>query len=164
MIFQWEPDLTFFKWSRNWKYCHSKQAPVAKKMQKNAPNMAQTLHLESGNRPLRIYPWCITTLDCLCGTLVGRTELKSGFFLCVSRETRFCQKAQNSIFSPWNSIFSHETRFSGNFDLILLNKILFDIKNCMGWPFLLHFYYQNLGEKGIFLESSAVIYKILWKK
>ena len=46
------------------------------KMQKNAPKMTQTLHLKSGNGPPRIYPWCMPTLDCLCGTLVGKTELK----------------------------------------------------------------------------------------
>ena len=54
------------------------------------------------------------------------TYIKSyitGFFLCVSRETRFCPKAQNSIFFPCNSIFSQETRFSGNFEQILHFKI-----------------------------------------
>ena len=47
----------------------------------------------------------------------------------------------NSIFSPWNSI-------SGNFEQILHFKMLFEIKICMGWPFLLHYYYQNSREKG----------------
>ena len=75
MIFQWEPDLTFFKWSKNWKHGHSKQAPVAKKAEK-CPKIAQTLHLKSENGPLRIYPLFLTTLDCFCGTLVGKTELK----------------------------------------------------------------------------------------
>ena len=51
MIFQWEPDLTIFKWSKNWKNGHSKQAPVAKNAE-NAPKMAQTLHLMSGNGTL----------------------------------------------------------------------------------------------------------------
>ena len=49
---------------------------LLQKMQKNAPKMAQTLHLKYGNGPLRIYSLCVTTLDCLCGTLVGKTELK----------------------------------------------------------------------------------------
>ena len=49
---------------------------LLQKMQKNAPKMAQTLHLKSGNWPLRINPWCMTTLDCLCGILEGKTELK----------------------------------------------------------------------------------------
>ena len=49
---------------------------LLQKMQENAPKMAQTLYLKSGNEPLRICPWCMTTLDCLCGTLVGKTELK----------------------------------------------------------------------------------------
>ena len=49
---------------------------LLQKLQENAPKMAQTLHLKSGNRPLRIYSLCVTTLDCLCGTLVGKTELK----------------------------------------------------------------------------------------
>ena len=49
---------------------------LLQKMQENAPKMAQTLHLKSGNGSLRIYPLCVTTLGCLCGTLVGKTELK----------------------------------------------------------------------------------------
>ena len=38
-------------------------------------------------------------------------------FLCVLRETRFYQKSFN--FSPWNSIFPHETRFFGHFSQII---------------------------------------------
>ena len=53
-----------------------KTGSCCKKMQKNAPKIAQTLHLKSENGPLRIYPLFVTTLDCFCGTLVGKTELK----------------------------------------------------------------------------------------
>ena len=49
---------------------------LLQKMQENASKMAQTLHLKSGNGSLRIYPLCVTTLGCLCGTLVGKSELK----------------------------------------------------------------------------------------
>ena len=49
---------------------------LLQKIQKNAPKIAQTVHLKSGNGPLRIYPLFVTTLDCFCGTLVGKTELK----------------------------------------------------------------------------------------
>ena len=54
----------------------TKNRLLLQKMQQNAPKMAQTLHLKSGNGPLRIYPLFVTTLDCLCGTLVVKTELK----------------------------------------------------------------------------------------
>ena len=56
MIFQWEPDLTFFKWSKNWKNGHSKQAPVAKNAEKcpqNGPNSSFNVW----KWYLRIYPW-----------------------------------------------------------------------------------------------------------
>ena len=36
MIFQWEPDLTFGKWSKNWICGHLKQVSVAKNV-KNTP-------------------------------------------------------------------------------------------------------------------------------
>ena len=49
---------------------------LLQKMQKMTPKMTQTLHLKSGNEPLRIYASLVTTLDSLCGTLVGKTELK----------------------------------------------------------------------------------------
>ena len=48
MIFQWKPDLTFGKWSKNCNNGHTKQAPVAKNAEKY-PKMAQTLHLRPGN-------------------------------------------------------------------------------------------------------------------
>ena len=52
---------------------------LLQKLQEMPPKMAQTLHSKSGNGPLRIYSLCVTTLDCLCSTLVGKTELKCNF-------------------------------------------------------------------------------------
>jgi len=49
---------------------------LLQKMQKNTPKIAQAPHLKSGNGSLRIDPLFVTTLDCFCGTLVGKTELK----------------------------------------------------------------------------------------
>ena len=49
---------------------------LLQKMQKYASKITQTLHFKSGNGPHGFYPWCMTILDCLCGTLVGKTELK----------------------------------------------------------------------------------------
>ena len=74
--------LWFFNGNLIWQF--SNEAKTEKmvtqnrlqKMQKNAPKVAQTLHSKSGNWPLRIYPLFVTTLDCFCGTLVGKTELK----------------------------------------------------------------------------------------
>ena len=40
---------------------------LLQEMQKIAPKIAQILHLKPGNK---------FTLECLCGTLVGKTELK----------------------------------------------------------------------------------------
>ena len=49
---------------------------LLQKMQENAFQMAQTVNLKSRKEPYGIYSLCVTTLDCLCGTLVGKTELK----------------------------------------------------------------------------------------
>ena len=49
---------------------------LLQKMLENGPKMAQTLKLKSGNGPLGLNSLCVTTLDCLCGTLVGKTMLK----------------------------------------------------------------------------------------
>ena len=75
MIFQWEPDLTFFKWSKNWKNGHSKQAPVAKnagKYPQNGPHSS----FKAWKWVSIFYPFCVTTLDWLCGTLVSKKVLK----------------------------------------------------------------------------------------
>ena len=75
MIFQWEPDLTFFKWSKNLKSGHSKQAPVAKnagKYPQNGPNSS----FKAWKWVFIFYLFCVTTLDWLCGTLVCKKVLK----------------------------------------------------------------------------------------
>ena len=69
-------------------------------------------------------------------------------FLCVLRETRFSRKWRNSIFYHETRFFPQKTQNSSNFEQILHYKIQFDIKICMGWPFLLHFCYQSSWEKG----------------
>ena len=38
MDFQWEPDLTFYKLSKDWNKGHLNQAPVAKKVEKHPQN------------------------------------------------------------------------------------------------------------------------------
>ena len=61
-------------------------------------------------------------------------------FLCVLRETRFYQKAYNSIFPLETRFFSHETRFFGHFTQILYSMMDFrGILNGMTlfMPFLL---------------------------
>ena len=53
-----------------------KTGSCCKKGRKMSQKLPKTLHLKSENGPLRIYPLFLTTLDCFCGTLVGKTELK----------------------------------------------------------------------------------------
>ena len=52
-------------------------------------------------------------------------------------------KSPKLDFFPWNSIFR---QFWSN---STLQNIIWN-KNLHGWPFLLHFYYQNLGKRGFF--------------
>ena len=75
MIFQWKPDLTFGKWSKNCNNGHTKQAPVAKNAEKypqNGPNSS----FKAWKWVSIFYPFCVTTLECICGTLVPKTKLK----------------------------------------------------------------------------------------
>ena len=75
MIFQWKPDLTFGKWSKNCNNGHTKQAPVAKNAE-NCPQNCPNSSFEAWKWIPMVYPFCVATLECLCGTLVGKTELK----------------------------------------------------------------------------------------
>ena len=75
MIFQWKPDLTFGKWSKICNNGHTKQAPVAKNAKKypqNGPNSS----FKAWKWVSIFYPFCVTTLVCICGTLVPKTKLK----------------------------------------------------------------------------------------
>ena len=75
MIFQWKPDLTFGKWSKNCNNGHTKQAPVAKNAE-NCPQNCPNSSFEAWKWVSIFYPFCVTTLVCICGTLVPKTKLK----------------------------------------------------------------------------------------
>ena len=58
MIFQWEPDLTFGQWSKNWNNGHLKQVPVAKNTGKCPQNGL--------NSSLKAWKWTPQDLPLMC--------------------------------------------------------------------------------------------------
>ena len=74
MDFQWEPELTFHKWSKNWNNGHLKQASLTKNAGKCPQNGSNSSFKKAWKWVSIFYLFCVTTLDWLCGTLVCKKK------------------------------------------------------------------------------------------